>query len=350
MYHYLIVGFGVAGFSFMQQLEENQRSFLVLDNHSQRSSRIAGGMYNPIILKRFTPAWKAAEMLPYSLLQFRKAELKYKSKFIHEIDIYRKLASIEEQNNWSVAMDKPVMRDFMHPVTYEKIDGVEAPYGFGVLKGTGIVNVGKVLDEAIKELQKKDLFLRESFDYDQLILHKDHIEYKGIKAKYLVFAEGYGLTNNPFFNYLPLKGTKGEMLMIRTEAKIPYIVKSAAFLAPDVTTPGQYYVGATYHWTDKSNEPTREARQQLEERLSKLLNKKYEVVLQKAGIRPTVQDRRPLAGKHPVYSQLAVLNGMGTRGVILAPSVAKELFEHLELSIPLSPEISIERFPIKNPV
>jgi glycine/D-amino acid oxidase-like deaminating enzyme len=344
MYHYLIVGFGVAGFSFMQQLEENKRSFIVVDNNSQQSSRIAGGMFNPIILKRFTPAWKAAEMLPYALLQFKKAELKYNKKFIHYIDIYRKLASVEEQNNWMVAMDKPVMKDFMKPVIFKEIDGIDAPYGYGILQGTGIVNVASVLDEAIKELQNKKLILKEYFDYTQLQIHDGFVEYKGIKAKNIVFSEGYGLINNPFFNQLPLMGTKGEMLMIETEAAIPYIVKSAAFLAPDVTHNGRFYVGATYNWKDKTNEPTAEGKAQLEERLKKLLKKPYKVVMQKAGIRPTVKDRRPMVGKHPQYSSLSVLNGMGTRGVILAPSVSKSLFEYLEFGIPLPKEITIDRF------
>ena len=344
MYQYLLVGFGVAGFSFMQQLEENQRSFFVVDNNSQQSSRIAGGMFNPVILKRFTPAWKAAEFLPYALLQFKKAEFKYGKKFVHYIDIYRKLASVEEQNNWMVAMDKPVMRDFMQAVSFEKIDGIEAPFGYGILKGTGIVNMGDLLNEAVKKLKEKRLILQDEFDYGALKIHSGYIEYKNIKAKNIIFAEGYGLQNNPFFDYLPLMGTKGEMIQIETAVKIPYIVKSSVFLAPDVSHPGRFYVGATYNWKDKSNIPTDEGKKQLQEKLNKLLSAPYKIISQKAGIRPTVKDRRPLAGKHPVYSNLFVLNGMGTRGVILAPPLAKKLFEFIEFGLPLDKEISIERF------
>jgi len=344
MYQYLLVGFGVAGFSFMQQLEENKRSFLVIDTNSQQSSRIAGGMFNPIILKRFTPAWKAAEFLPYALLQFKKAELTYNDTYIHYIDIYRKLASVEEQNNWTVAMDKPIMREFMQDLSFKKIEGIEAPFGYGVLRGTGIVNVAAVLDAAIKDLERKELLLKEKFNYEELEVKDTYIEYRGIKAKNIVFCEGYGMMENPFFNFLPLLGTKGEMLMIETKANIPHIVKSAAFLAPDVTKKGRYYVGATYNWQDKSNEPTEAARNQLEERLSKLLLEPYEVVMQKAGIRPTVKDRRPIIGKHPKHSSLSILNGMGTRGVILAPYMAKKLFEHIEFNLPLPKEVSINRF------
>lgn len=344
MYDYIIVGFGIAGFSFAQQLEENKRNFVVFDNNSQQSTRIAGGMYNPIILKRFTPAWQAAEMLPYALLQFQKAELKYQNKYIHPIDIYRKLASVEEQNNWTVASDKPVMRDFMQEITYKTIDGIKAPFGFGVLKGTGIVNVTKLLNDAISRLKKYEQIISDDFDYAALQIFDEYVQYKNIKAKKIVFTEGFGLKNNPFFKQLPLMGTKGEMLMVETETPVPHIVKSAAFLAPNIENKKQCYVGATYNWEDKTNRPTETARKHLEKKLAKLYDKAYKVVLQKAGIRPTVIDRRPLVGTHKKYKNLAVLNGMGTRGVILAPTSAKILFKHLEFEMKIPEEMNSNRF------
>jgi len=344
MYDYIVVGLGVAGFSFIQQLEENRQNFIVFDNNSQQSTRIAGGMFNPIILKRFTPAWQADDMLAYALLQFQKAELKYHKKYIHHIDIYRKLTGIEEQNNWTTASDKPVMSKYMKDISFESVDGIPAPFGFGVLKGTGIVNVSKLLDDVISDLKTSQKLMTENFDYDQLQIFDDYVSYKNIKARKIVFAEGFGIKNNPFFKDLPLMGTKGEMLMIETGAKIPYIIKSNVFIAPNVVQKGQYYVGATYNWEDKTNTPTIQARQHLEEKLKKLLHKPFKVVLQKAGIRPTVKDRRPLVGKHFRYNNVAVLNGMGTRGVILAPTTAKQLFQYLEFDIPLMKDVDIQRF------
>ena len=41
------------------------------------------------------------------------------------------------------------------------------------------------------------------------------ISYKGIDAKHIIFAEGFGLHANPYFNDLPLDGTKGELLIIK---------------------------------------------------------------------------------------------------------------------------------------
>jgi UDP-galactopyranose mutase len=53
MIDYLIVGCGLAGISFAEQALQHNKTILVLDNDSQSSSKIAGGLYNPVILVRF---------------------------------------------------------------------------------------------------------------------------------------------------------------------------------------------------------------------------------------------------------------------------------------------------------
>ena len=42
--------------------------------------------------------------------------------------------------------------------------------------------------------------------------------------------------------------------------------------------------------------------------------------------------------------RLHVLNGLGTRGVLIGPAMAKALFENIELGISLDPSIDIKRF------
>jgi glycine/D-amino acid oxidase-like deaminating enzyme len=105
-----------------------------------------------------------------------------------------------------------------------------------------------------------------------------------------------------------------------------------------------YLVGSTYEWTDKTNTPTSKAKSQLLEKLELLISCSYEVVNQRAGIRPTVSDRRPLVGCHPNHNRMYVLNGLGTRGVLIAPSMAESLYEFIESNTPLPEEIDINRF------
>jgi glycine oxidase len=61
-------------------------------------------------------------------------------------------------------------------------------------------------------------------------------------------------------------------------------------------------------------------------------------------VRPTVKDRRPLLGIHPEYNQLAVFNGLGTKGVMLAPYFANKLVNLILKNEPLPNEVNINRF------
>ena len=63
MLDYIIVGSGLAGIAFSEMALQNDKTIFVFNNQSQNSSRIAGGLYNPVILKRFSEVWQAKEQL-----------------------------------------------------------------------------------------------------------------------------------------------------------------------------------------------------------------------------------------------------------------------------------------------
>ena len=46
-------------------------------------------------------------------------------------------------------------------------------------------------------------------------------------------------------------------------------------------------------------------------------------------MRPAAVERRPFVGVHSLYNQIAILNGMGSKGCSLAPWFAKELASNL---------------------
>jgi glycine/D-amino acid oxidase-like deaminating enzyme len=111
-----------------------------------------------------------------------------------------------------------------------------------------------------------------------------------------------------------------------------------------------YKVGATYHWTDKSETPTAEGRAELMDKIGSVITCEFEVIGHLAGVRPTVKDRKPLLGVHPKHPNMYVFNGLGTRGVMLGPYMAKELLAHIEKGSPIAPENDIKRFSNAYPV
>ncbi len=80
-------------------------------------------------------------------------------------------------------------------------------------------------------LKTKNCYSEATFDYSKLEINEDFIEYKDIRAKQIVFAEGFGIHNNPYFNNLPLDGTKGELLVIKAENfQLKEIVNSSIWI------------------------------------------------------------------------------------------------------------------------
>lgn len=344
MLDYIIVGAGLAGIAFAEVCSQHNKSFLVINNQSQNSSKIAGGLYNPVVLKRFTPVWQAIEQSQFAAQFYDKLEEKLALKFNHKLPLLRKLYSAEEQNNWFIAADKPVLSYFLSDkIVSDGIPFVPTQFGFGKVLHCGYVDVVELLDKYQEELLKTNSYIEDTFCYNDLQIAEDYIAYKDTKAKHIVFAEGFGLHLNPFFNNLPLDGTKGELLLIKApKLNLDVIIKSSIFIVP--VGNDLYKVGATYNWEDKDDTPTQEGKKELLTQLDDLITCEYQVIAHYAGVRPTVKDRRPLVGVHPKHHNMFILNGLGTRGVMLAPAMAHSLYEFIENKTPLDKNIDIARF------
>lgn len=344
MKDYIIVGAGLAGLCFAEHCHRAGRSFAVVSNRSQNSSRVAGGLYNPVILKRLKLATYAAEHSDYIAPFYAAVEERLGTSFFHSLPIYRKLFSVEEQNAWFEAMDRPGLSQFMMPeILHPKFEYLPAPFGFGALQHTGWMDTTAFLDAYADSLRAADSFIEGSFAYDDLQVNDDHVNYHGMQAQHIVFAEGFGIRQNPYFHHLPLDGTKGELLIIRApQLELDVAVNAGVFILPIGND--LYKVGATYEWEDKTSLPTESGLAELTHKLEQLITCEYDVVEHLAGIRPTVKDRKPLVGSHRHYKNVHILNGLGTRGILLGPPMARELFEAIEKQREVDPFVNIRRF------
>lgn len=341
---YIIVGCGLAGISFCEELKAHHKTYLVFDDNSQQSSTVAGGLYNPVVLKRFTDVWKSKEQLKIALPVYTKIEKDLQQTFDYKTPVYRLFNSLEEQNNWFAASDKTNLSDYLSlNIVKNSNINIKAPFGYGQVLNTGRIDTKALVSAFKNDLKAKNLLIEEPFEYAKLKSLNNTINYKNIEANHIVFAEGFGLKNNPFFNYLPLNGTKGELLTIEApNLKLNQVIKSGVFIIP--LENDLYRIGSTYNREDKSNTPTLEAKEELLNKLHKFLDCEYKIVKHSAGIRPTTADRRPFVGEHKNFKNHYVLNGLGTRGVMIGPYVAKALYNYIENNTELDSEISIHRF------
>ena len=347
MIDYLIVGSGLAGIAFAETALMHNKTIFVIDADLHHSSKVAAGLYNPVVLKRYTALANAVAQLDAMDTMYDALEVKLGFKFKHELPMLRKFYSIEEQNNWFAAADKPGLNDFLATnLVHLKFLGIDSPFGYGKVNRTGYVNTVGFLEAYRGWLAKEQLFSDQTFNYSQLNIRENGIVYKNIEAKHVVFAEGFGLHANPYFRDLPLEGAKGELLLIKApQLSLDVLLNTNLFVLP--VGDDLFKVGATYNWNDKTEVPTHAAREELIARLKEILTCDFEIIEQKAGVRPTVKDRKPLLGTHPEIPSVHILNGLGTRGVMLAPMMAKVLFDHIENKVPLPIEIDIRRFMAK---
>ena len=144
---YLIVGLGLAGLAFVEELIKANKSFIVFEDDSQTSSLVAGGVYNPVILKRFSPVWNAKDQLAIALPFYEKLENKFSQTFDQKFIIKKAFKSLEDQNNWFSAFDKPTVAPFLDDKLDKKTyDGVLGEHYFGNVKEGGRIDTHKLVE------------------------------------------------------------------------------------------------------------------------------------------------------------------------------------------------------------
>ena len=339
----IIVGTGIAGICFAETLHQNKKTFHAIDNKNKGSSKIAAGIFNPTVLKRYNMTWKGKEFYENAIIFFKKIENKYGKKIIFKHDILKVFSGFSDQNNWIVASNKPHLKEFLNAkIQTKEVKGLVIEFGYGLVKKCGRISTVNLINEF--ENNFKENCSNEDFDYTKLYFDNEKIVYDNIIAKKIIFCEGYGIINNPFFKNLPVRGSKGEFLIVKIpNLKLNKIIKkSSIFIMPLENE--FYWVGATYDNSDKKNRPTQLKRQALIEKLESLIMIPYEVIEHSAGIRPTTIDRRPIIGSHSNYKNIYVFNGLGSRGILLAPTLSCWLYNHIYKKSLISKEVDIKRF------
>ena len=192
-------------------------------------------------------------------------------------------------------------------------------------------------------LKQKELLLEEKFSFADLEAHETFVAYRGKKAKAIIFCEGASAIQNPYFKFLPFQLAKGECLILNIEDfYADRVINGEVFIMPTAAK-NEYYIGSTHQWHFDDDKPSEIGKNELLGNLNTVLTAPYKIVNHKAAIRPTVNDRRPFLGFNPEHKNVGIFNGMGTKGISLAPYFAKHFVSHLFHSTTLMPEVDIKR-------
>jgi glycine oxidase len=340
---YIVVGQGLAGSAVAVQLLQRKKRVLVIDQPSgNSSSRIAAGLFNPITGKKMTKTWLADTLFPYLHEYYRAVETRTSRKFFFPMPLYRPFLSIEEQNEWMAKSAEPGYGPYIDTIhQHAAIPGIHDPWGGLLLRQCGYLDTTAYIEAVRGWIAEEGILLPETFDPSRLEESASGVQYGAYRAAHIVFCQGVAPALG--FEWLPVKPLKGETIRIKTDFQHNAIVNRGVYLVPGAT-PGERRVGATYDFHDQSPTITPAAKETLIQKLEELVDFPYEVTGQEWGFRPTVPDRRPLAGIHPERPALAVFTGLGTKGVSLSPYFSEVLVRRMENHTALNKEIDIERY------
>jgi glycine/D-amino acid oxidase-like deaminating enzyme len=341
---YIVVGLGIAGLCFTERLKQHQKTFVVINKLPNASTAVSGGIINPTVLKRFTAAWQAASFIDAAIPFYKRIETSLNEQLIVPMPIHRIFKNVEEQNNWMVASEKQGLKDFLvEEIQTNNNESITAPMGMGEVKGGFSLRPAQLLQQYANSLDKGDSLLEEHFDYDALSIFEESIQYQDIEARHIVFAEGSAGVQNPFFPKELLRPNKGEYVLFTSkELQLFSVLKGPVMIIPlgdDV-----YKAGATFCRADETTTTTETAKAEIVTKLKTMLQCDFEVIDQVAGIRPTVKDRRPLLGTSADSNRIHFFNGLGTRGLMMAPGLSEVLYESIENNRTLPKEIDVKRF------
>lgn len=328
---YVIVGAGLAGTVVAWTLYRKNIPFRIVDGFQAYASRAAAGIINPIVFRRLNMSWKADTLIPAAQSFYQDLERILDVKLLRSNHIRRIFTSVEEQNNWDSVNE--FVSVYLNQDEVHLPPQILAPFGSGQVETVGHLHMAVYLDRSHNFFVDQGIQLeKKAFDYSEISESEEYI-----------FCEGSGLSKNPFFNHLPLKRTHGEVLVIECEElEVDEVLNHQLFVQP--LGNHRFKIGATYNWELKEPVTTEEGRQDILDRFERFVKADYKIIDHLAGVRPTVSDRRPLIGTHSNKGNLHLFNGLGTKGVMIAPYYADQFSDFLQGKTTLDEEVNISRF------
>lgn len=342
MYDFLIVGQGIAGTALAWTLLERGASVFIIDSGSRStSSHLAAGLITPVGGKRLTIAPGFEQLM----LQAR-AHYRY----------------VEQITGCAYLLEQPALRICLSPgeaAVFEErrrgiqshIGAVSPPPAAGLATGiarfqmtqAARVNVSSYLDDSCAAFGERGLYHQGTVTAGRIKTRTNLAEIgDGIDvcAHQLVFCGGWADATNPWLPSGAFNSAKGEMLTVHIPGLDERRTVHAAhsWLAP-CRRPQVYRCGATYDHDDLSPKITQSARQMLSRRLASYVSLPFEILGQHAAIRPVGMGRMPIIGRHPEHPQIAWFNGLGSKGALWAPALARVLAAHLLDHAPLNTDL-----------
>lgn len=330
---FLIIGTGLAGICLSEQIIKQGHELKVVGNTNQPSStQVATGMYNPVVFRHLNKSWMIDELLPVMHNFFDELEQKLGTTIKEEIKLWKKFSNKDYQDWWLKRESDPEYSAYFGEIENE----------YGRVLKAGLIDTVSLKTAYERYLHETSRLKDQDFESKDLVKTSIGFEYQEDVFDKVIFCEGPYAAINPLFEWLPWNICKGEWIEIETEEKVcTDVINAVINIIPSGNN--RYKLSSTFSWEDYEWNTTDAGKEQLIKEFKKLFSVPFKIVDHQAALRPTVADRRPYLGEHPNQKDCYIFNGLGSKGVMLAPYFSQHLLEHIVSSKPLNEEVDIQR-------
>ncbi len=344
----------------MRLLREGLTLAVIDNGHHGASSRVAAGLINPITGHRLNITERFSEFASAAEQEYRRLDalLAPTQPLYVPISQHRLIKNPGQADYLARRLDDPTYADYLSTTAEHyaaPAQMVERGHGIVTVKQTAVVNTNALLDAVARLLKEHTLLYCEKFAYPQLESETDGVHYRDIRARRVIFCEGFQAIYNPWLTTLPFKLAQGDVLTVALqtptasrECSVPHLANWGNWLLQDAHS-ATAKLGSSYQWIDPrcradiaelNAGPQAAAATKLLESARTNLVESLTLVDHSIGIRPTTKYRIPFIGKLSNLPNAYCFNGFGSKGCLLIPYYANQLSNHLLKNQPLDPQLS----------
>ena len=345
-YDYVIIGQGICGTWLSYYLTEAGKSVVVFDDEKKTSaSYVASGLINPVTGRRVVTTWMADELLPFAWAAYNAIGNKLSTTLIQQKDIIVFPSAPDLMQAFNKRFQEG--NSYIHQPSLQKEELYKYfNFPFDVMKiaPAYLVNVNAFASKWRQHLKDKNALLEETFDENLLSVETDKITYKNIQAEKIIYCNGIQSAQSKDWKNLPFVQNKGQALIAEMPGLNKNYTYKFAHLSFTEWQDNLWWIGSSNELNFINDEPTESFYESTFNTLKRILKIDFEIKEHLSSVRPAAVERRPFVGSHPVYNQMAILNGMGSKGCSLAPWFANELAAYLIYKKQINARADVSRY------
>jgi glycine/D-amino acid oxidase-like deaminating enzyme len=320
-----IVGQGLAGTCLAWEFLKRGEPFRMIDRGQGGSSRVAAGLINPITGKNFQLSSRIAEFLPTALEAYHELEARLGIQIWHPLPVLRLAA---DEKEWAKIVSKLSL-----PEVQPWLAKTDAPPPSGWIGAIEIIGGGRLDTRAFLDASRDFFTSLGIFQWGDV----------PSEAPRTIRCEGAaGLITGRLG---PHRCAKGEILTVHAPGW-PHShirVGGGGWLVPIGSD--RFKAGATYEWDQLDEQPTDAGKSRVRRILQQLGgDEPFEIIDHQAGIRPIMRRSEALIGPLDSAKDQWMFNGLGSKGSLYAPGMARHLAAWLLDGIEPEPSMDFRKF------